>query len=365
MNDATIRTEYDLPTSISSTEPELIQFGVDFLQSLLVLDSQTATVGSPSTIVSLDDNDDDDDDDDQNDHIQPANNRSLKCLKHTREYLDLMQALRRLELIQRQPLRQQQQQSSFLQYDATDDILLRMFSYLQCRTLVHTMSTCTRWYHLTKRYATYRTTRQLPVVGHSKTPNSTRTMAIRYRRQLSSPLELLQAYENIIGIPPEPHQHSFITQKYNAKVPIPILLPSQPLIQVSDCGDAEYNGIYHCTGCNGNGYIFTKPRDYYQYRRQCHNRRRRPLTQPNMVPNPNHTDSNPISEYIDMADSDDMEMMGQPLRCIMARRFSNEVMIVEALYRCGILALTWHCFSCLGIGPLFRMMIPVRTHTTR
>ena len=31
-------------------------------------------------------------------------------------------------------------------------------------------------------------------------------------------------------------------------------------IKVSGAGDPEFNGIYFCTGCNGNGFLFTKPR---------------------------------------------------------------------------------------------------------
>lgn len=297
MNNASI-IEYD-----SSTESEVIKFGVDFLQS--VLDSPAAAT---STIVAGGTAEFQ-----QSSNSHQQNSRSSVSLTRTREYCDLIHALQRLKVLQCQQQVQVDQPLSFLQYDATDEILLRIFSYLQCRTLVNTMSTCTRWYRLTKQYATYRTTKQ----SRRQEQNS---MTILCRRQLSSPLELLQAYENVIGIPPESHPTSgnattttSYQQNYNCHVPIPILLPAHRPIRVTDCGDVEYNGIYYCTGCNGNGYIFTKPRNLYAHRHPV-----KRIMSHNM-------NCNVSSNYIDTADSDDIEIVGQALRCIIARRFSNEV----------------------------------------
>lgn len=45
-------------------------------------------------------------------------------------------------------------------------------------------------------------------------------------------------------------------------------------------------------------------------------------------------------DFLDMADSDDIEIDGQPLRCIIARRFSNTVRV-----RCGYATLFFlDCF---------------------
>jgi hypothetical protein len=42
-------------------------------------------------------------------------------------------------------------------------------------------------------------------------------------------------------------------------VPIPMLGLGRR-VRVIGAGDPEYDGVYFCTGCNGNGFLFTKPR---------------------------------------------------------------------------------------------------------
>ena len=42
---------------------------------------------------------------------------------------------------------------------------------------------------------------------------------------------------------------------------VPLLMPGQPRrMRVLGGGNLEYNGIYFCTGCNGNSFLFMKPR---------------------------------------------------------------------------------------------------------
>ena len=195
------------------------------------------------------------------------------------------------------------------------------------------MITCRRWYHLTKQYATYRTSQQT-YWDPSVHPHHSRVM-IRHRRQLSSPLELLQAYENVLGIPHEPQQQPTTTgtvlrpkPQYQAHVLIPILLPSHQPLRVTDCGDEDYNGIYYCTGCNGNGYIFTKPRPTTTSTTPTTRRTIRTGSDRNTNRHSHHSTTR---HYLDMADSDDIEIHGQPLRCIIARRFSNEVRNMTSL----------------------------------
>ena len=341
-------------TTTVRTESELIQFGVNFLQSILPMHTTTnTTTASPVTTNAV---------------FYHSNDVDTTChhlppVEDTQEYRDLMLALQRLELLHRPQQQHQQQQhhhdSSFLQHDATDGILLHIFSYLPCRTLVHTVITCTRWCHLTKQYAIYRTTKRPHLQREQQLQQPKQkaaTTMIRHRRQLSSPLQLLQAYENILGIQHDESNstsdttttgtsHTYMS-KYNANVPIPILLPSQYPIRVTDCGDDDYNGIYYCTGCNGNGYIFTKPRNTTSPTTS---------TTTSTTTSGNHTMARPrrmnihstvtktVSDYLDMADSEDIEISGQPLRCIIARRFSNEVRTMLCrLYILWLLICLWY-----------------------
>jgi len=64
-------------------------------------------------------------------------------------------------------------------------------------------------------------------------------------------MKMLRAQEQIDGVGPREEAGPF--------VPIP-MLGLRRRIKVSGAGDPEYNGIYFCTGSNGNGFLFTKPR---------------------------------------------------------------------------------------------------------
>ena len=122
---------------------------------------------------------------------------------------------------------------SFLQHLAVDDVLLRIFEFIDCFSLVRTGTTCHRFHELTLRSAEQRTHR------------------LADGRLLRSAMKMLRAQEQIDGVGPREEGGPF--------VPIPIL-GLRRRVKVTGAGDREYNGIYFCTGSNGNGFLFTKPR---------------------------------------------------------------------------------------------------------
>ncbi len=210
---------------------------------------------------------------------------------------------------------------SFLQHMALDDIILRIFEFLPCQTLVKTSEICHRFNLLTKQSAKQRISTSIEHPNqhhyhnnhnqhtqyshhdveayqyfnllHIQTPesstytssSSTYTSSSTYAQSqttlssTTSPsyssssssysyssasqiMKLLRAKEQIQGINPY----------MKPTVQIPLLgLPRR--IHVSNCGDEEYNGIYFCTGSNGNGFLFTKPRTRRRRRRRSGTRR--------------------------------------------------------------------------------------------
>ena len=232
---------------------------------------------------------------------------------------------------------------SFLQHRLAagnfDDVVLRALEYLECTSLVQCSVTCLGLRSLCLRSATIRT------VGFSK-----RRMLIgsnnygctfddfTYSRnhgviatggdandgagdnaetcvpflsifpsqsssssQLShsllasgvSVMKVLRASEHVAGILPSLRPH--------VRVPF---LGLEQRVTVSDAGDEEYNGIYHCTESDANGFVFTKPRPKGDGYDDDGNNRRIGV---------------PVRE--DNRDED----YGGVLRCIIAKRFSNDV----------------------------------------
>ena len=161
--------------------------------------------------------------------------------------------------------------SYFLRF--TDDILFRVLEFLQCRCLIQTSLTCSRFYRLAIQSATQR------------------TYDIAAARQLGNVMQLLRAKEQIYCVDSDGHEqadgdddkntidididgddddNAMIDDgnrrelRYNSpgihfNVPIPTLLPRQRVL-VTNAGDPEYNGVYYCIDCNGNGFVFAKPR---------------------------------------------------------------------------------------------------------
>lgn len=122
---------------------------------------------------------------------------------------------------------------SFLQHFAVDDILLRTFEYIDCSSLVRTGTTCHRFRELTNRSA------------------EQRVASLADGRLLRSAIRMLRAQEQIEGVN--------VFEERGKYLPIPMLGLRRRII-VTGAGDSEMNGIYFCTGCNGNGFLFTKPR---------------------------------------------------------------------------------------------------------
>jgi hypothetical protein len=130
---------------------------------------------------------------------------------------------------------------SFLQDQASDDELLRVCAFLECRDLVRLSATCARLCRLVQVSAADQV--------HGRRHDDIVTASSSSGRQSRSvSLQYLRILEQLQGIAPNDP----------VTVPIPVLLlPLRILVQ--DCGDDDYNGIYFCTGINGNGYVFSKP----------------------------------------------------------------------------------------------------------
>jgi hypothetical protein len=122
--------------------------------------------------------------------------------------------------------------NAFLQH--TDDVILRVFEFLECQSLIRASLTCSRFHQLAHRGATQR------------------TFQIARTRQLDSVMRLLRAHEQIV-------QGDHTNHAAVGHVRVPMLLLGRRII-VTNAGDPEYNGVYYCTNANGNGFVFTKPR---------------------------------------------------------------------------------------------------------
>ena len=166
-------------------------------------------------------------------------------LQNTAEYRDFLSAFERLGVAHRRTVTLERQtllerengdmmhiskQYSFLQHLAVDDVLLRVFEFIDCLSLVRTGTSCHRFRQLSTRSAEQRTHR------------------LADGRLLRNPLKMLRAQEQIEGDTAE-----------GPFVPIP-MLGLRKRVKVFGADDPEFNGIYFCTGSNGNGFIFTKPR---------------------------------------------------------------------------------------------------------
>eukprot|EP01082_Thalassiosira_pseudonana_P011969 g10042.t1 g10042 contig4:1112616-1113995(-) len=214
---------------------------------------------------------------------------------------------------------------SFLQHLADDDVLLRIFEFINCSSLVRTGTTCHRFHELTNRSAAQRTHRLVD------------------GRLLRSAMKMLRAQEQIEGVD--------ISEEMPF-VPIPVIGLKRRVI-VSGAGDPEFNGIYFCTGSNGNGYLFTKPR-VPERRVRFENGvvvqsivGRVPMQQPNVEVEEDQ-DEREIADIadaiVDVMDEDNNGIADQRdggvdilfgdepnrsrlLRCVIAKRFSNETLL--------------------------------------
>jgi hypothetical protein len=258
--------------------------------------------------------------------LRSISHQDRERLQYTREYHDFLQAASQLDLAHRRLRRVAREvvdvisfadddgdvrdaaasfldgtsRISFLQQVASNDVVLRIMDFLQCRDLVGVSRTCARLHILSDRNAHVRT-RSLRITQQQQqqrtASNNNSNGDERIGRQLRNRYQLLRAKEQLEGI-------GIDVQDNYRTVPIPTLLLARR-IAVSNCGDPEFDGIYFCTGNNGNGFVFTKPRY--------------PEQQPSFAPK-SRTDNN-----LDSPQPTDEYRPRQPLRCIIAKCFSNEV----------------------------------------
>ena len=234
----------------------------------------------------------------------PAND--ARIIQQTSEFRDFLQAFQRLEESHRrlvstafnsvpQPLLLggsemtllPQNQQDLLQSVLADDIGLRVLDFLDSQSLVQLSKTCCRCRDLARRSAQHR------------------TADLALARQLTTPLQLLRAKEQIQGIG---------LTTLDKHVPVPALLLSRRVL-VANCGDPEYNGVYVCTGINGNGFTFTKPREPVQWISSG-------IAASRLLMSDDVSDTSYNSMRMEY-EPDALE--GVALRCILAKRFSNEV----------------------------------------
>jgi len=199
--------------------------------------------------------------------IPRDNIRFLQC---TPEYKNFLTAFEKLENAHRYTINLQHNDNlkicindhSFLQHLVVDDVILRIFEFLECHTLIQLTTTCHRFCTLSLRSAEQRTQKFFEPTNKSFPSRCSRcdSNSISSGKGASSPcfchyrttiMQLARAKEQILGI--RPKKPPFVS--------IPMWgLPRR--IIVSRCGDEEYNGVYFCTGTNGNGFVFTRPRRY-------------------------------------------------------------------------------------------------------
>lgn len=193
---------------------------------------------------------------------------------------------------------------SFLQHLAVDDVILRIFEFLECQTLSRTSETCSRFRELAHRSA------------------AQRTQYVANTRQLNNAMQLLRAKEQIDGVGYSP-QYSHVR--------VPMLLLNRRVL-VTDAGDPEYNGVYFCTEVSGNGYVFTKPRSPEQ--RVMSMGTLLAALPPPPPPLPIFGDGGPHPPPViaigpphatATVNGVNGTHRGQLLKCVIAKRFSNEV----------------------------------------
>eukprot|EP00977_Amphora_coffeiformis_P018573 scaffold6594_cov162-Amphora_coffeaeformis.AAC.2 len=211
-----------------------------------------------------------------------------RALQSKREYRDLIRSLHNLERAHARLLHTSLAPPCFLQqHETADEILHFILNFLEAQSLGRLACSCTRFRGLVSLHAARRAHRMLQEERHHEET-----------RQLSHPLQLVRATEQLQGIFPH---HPYVR--------IPSLLLSRPVV-LREAGDPDFNGIYFCTGSNGNGFVFTKPRTSVPA-----------LVEPAMRTS---------AQDVDLVDPTSMrreEPAGYRLKCIISKRFSNETLL--------------------------------------
>lgn len=166
-----------------------------------------------------------------------------------------------------------------LQHIDVDDVLLFIFQFLTCTSLSQVLKTCHRFYQLAHKSA------------EQRTHDMRKCFCF-----LDSNMKLLRVKEQILGVQPT-----------GPVIRVP-LLGLEKRVLVSHAGDDEFNGIYFCTECNGNGFLFSKPR----------------LSDFNQQDENNDMILHGVDESIV-----DLNLEGDGVynRCIISKRFSNETIL--------------------------------------
>ena len=126
------------------------------------------------------------------------------------------------------------------QFLKADDVLIRIFEFLESKSLIQSSKVCSRF-----RVVSEQSARQ-------------RTFRLARERQLANAMQLLRVQEQLNGVAWSGGDHDIRTGNNRLHVRVPILLLGRVVV-VRDAGDPDFNGIYSCTDCSSNGYVFTKP----------------------------------------------------------------------------------------------------------
>ena len=206
--------------------------------------------------------------------------RHANVLQRTPEYRDLLHSLHRLEIAHHRLVREDRSTTLAQLGDVGDEVLHFILSFLDAQSLVRITLTCTRFARFVPVHAARRARPKFGQAG---------------QRRLTSALQLVRAAEQLEGIFP-----------YHPAVRMPSLLLDKRVL-LKDAGDDDFNGVYFCTGCNGNGFVFTKPIASLP-----------PLTKPAI-----RTAKANVETHSERRE----EPAGYRLRCIISRRFSRETLL--------------------------------------
>lgn len=246
------------------------------------------------------------------------------ALRFQPEYDNLLVAIQNLENAHQKLMNTKaHNKSSFLHF-LCDEVIIRILEFLPCVSLLRISETCHRLHSLAYVSA-YRRTRNLSLYQYlngttgETTPSSYSIFSDACSR-MSSVMKLLRANEEMCGI--QPNDKPFVR--------IPLFGLSRRVI-VTGSGDDEFNGTYFCTGFNGNGFVFSKPR--FSSVNRTDELRVVDLDDDNILEesdSDNETNSGLVVPIEHVNEEKNI------LRCIIARRYSHDVLLwymSKELYR--------------------------------
>ena len=176
----------------------------------------------------------------------------------------------------------------------SDEIVNRIFDFVDAQSLVYVSRTCHRFRDLALENARSR-------AADMCSPNN--------------PIEVLRVREQVLGCNVDTDDCS---------VPVPLLLLSRRVV-VSGASVPVFDGVYHCTGFSGNGFVFSKPTG-------CSVRVSSSLETEDVVSVPIQTGT-------------------RPLRCVIAKKFSSSTLfwyMAREVYVDGLITMSYHYWSVLS-----------------